>query len=83
MVIRAPGRPISIPMCDVDENTKRRSPKGSTQLGARGEGWHKKVIKAGSSEKRWVQGPSQWVIFNLKATDHWLQKLSIESERNK
>ena len=54
MVIRAPGRDDSIPLCDVDENTKRRSPKGSAQLSARGEGWHKKVIKAGPPEKRSV-----------------------------
>ena len=54
MVIRAPGRVNSIPMCDVDENTKRRSPKGSAQLSARGEGRHKKVFETGTSEKGWV-----------------------------
>ena len=54
MVIRAPGRVNSIPLCDVDENTKRRSPKGSAQLRARGEGRHKKVIEVGPSEKIWL-----------------------------
>ena len=52
MVVRAPGRVNSIPMCEVDENTIRRSPNGSAQLGARGEGRHKKVIEVGPSEKR-------------------------------
>ena len=52
MVIRAPGRVNSIPLCDVDENTKRRSPNGSAQLSARGEGRHKKVIEVGAAEKR-------------------------------
>ena len=98
MVIRAPGRVNSIPMCDVDENTKRRSPKGSAQLSARGEGRHKKVVEAGPSEKGWESraitvGDFQLDIiirplapgfksYQLKVKEIITQRFPKKSERN-